>query len=973
MIRRPPRSTLSSSSAASDVYKRQVFEHGGDLSGLISDSDDEYESNRRYRKKHPKKKRAERNKRAASYVSADRQSVATGSAVGAGWLNRRASTQGPAPARQPSVCIVAEDGGNMRRESSAIHGGRRESSFGLMGEGGIRRSSIATTAQSEESMFATMDEPTTPKSRASARIKRKKEDAMMAHFYRHEQRVLLRQRVGLLIDPIDATNSFVKGDPRAPMCLVGITVDGAPVAGIANRVFLKDEGNQIPTPASAPPSPPSAPAQQQQQPGSSQSGEDGKSPQLPRDPPASPPKRKGGITFAEGTELHEASPSPPRAAHIAKKAFFRPPPSDGISLPMRLIDQNDDHDASREDRQQSGKHGTCVTVRVNPAGILSNPNGALSYSLHYMDGSFINFLVLNGNLIYADEAALIDGKYNEALSVLREREVNKFNRQRRASASSSSPNRNTMSTVDPLSHGSTARRQSDAFDGAENNNTEMAELGGTLSATGVNIPSLNLLQAKKVKKAEDLSSEEDEQENAASLKKLFDVFGNVADATMVSDGFSELGHSIRREIRRLAAKYESQGVIFDDSAWGGKYDMMLLEKLLLHIVHSNTIKPDVLRTLTGSIEPFEGSTAAGAGNKVLMVAEGDVDSFFATSGSLKKWDTCAPHAFLRCLGGDVVDHAGASIFYPTPEYARLAVERAREQAAFASLVLSADEPGVEGRATAAKAKQANLAPGDRPPVEIRVKQAEKRAEFAAFEAFTMAADASSTGGEDDEEGEDKDVDDNKDTVAPSPVAREPEDDSEPLADTESKSDEKDPESAHGPLSPPSLVIKTNAKFSESTLLTDETKRAHEATAAQEEVPHLLSSLRRRRNSAVGGQTEMDAITYYDPIALPKGAIALRGHFVKSIVLRRLAALEIDTEWDVAGGSPVLTSHVSATYDSAGQMLTARGQGRLHTVRARIDDDKLKALQEQQAQEKAEEELAAAQERTIEDKCCCTVS
>eukprot|EP00658_Telonema_sp_P-2_P004038 TRINITY_DN11511_c0_g2_i6.p2 TRINITY_DN11511_c0_g2~~TRINITY_DN11511_c0_g2_i6.p2 ORF type:complete len:119 (+),score=27.83 TRINITY_DN11511_c0_g2_i6:417-773(+) len=118
---------------------------------------------------------------------------------------------------------------------------------------------------------------------------------------------------------------------------------------------------------------------------------------------------------------------------------------------------------------------------------------------------------------------------------------------------------------------------------------------------------------------------------------------------------------------------------------------------------------------------------------------------------------------------------------------------------------------------------------------------------------------------------------------------------------------------------------------------------------------------------------MDAITYYDPIALPKGAIALRGHFVKSIVLRRLAALEIDTEWDVAGGSPVLTSHVSATYDSAGQMLTARGQGRLHTVRARIDDDKLKALQEQQAQEKAEEELAAAQERTIEDKCCCTVS
>src|SRR5674536_22903 len=35
MIRRPPRSTLSSSSAASDVYKRQVRRHEGVGDGLI--------------------------------------------------------------------------------------------------------------------------------------------------------------------------------------------------------------------------------------------------------------------------------------------------------------------------------------------------------------------------------------------------------------------------------------------------------------------------------------------------------------------------------------------------------------------------------------------------------------------------------------------------------------------------------------------------------------------------------------------------------------------------------------------------------------------------------------------------------------------------------------------------------------------------------------------------------------------------
>eukprot|EP00658_Telonema_sp_P-2_P057517 TRINITY_DN45969_c0_g1_i1.p1 TRINITY_DN45969_c0_g1~~TRINITY_DN45969_c0_g1_i1.p1 ORF type:complete len:136 (+),score=26.41 TRINITY_DN45969_c0_g1_i1:127-534(+) len=38
MIRRPPRSTLSSSSAASDVYKRQVQEFGCDVNALSDSS-----------------------------------------------------------------------------------------------------------------------------------------------------------------------------------------------------------------------------------------------------------------------------------------------------------------------------------------------------------------------------------------------------------------------------------------------------------------------------------------------------------------------------------------------------------------------------------------------------------------------------------------------------------------------------------------------------------------------------------------------------------------------------------------------------------------------------------------------------------------------------------------------------------------------------------------------------------------------
>ncbi|KAG8343864.1 putative inositol polyphosphate 1-phosphatase [Trypanosoma vivax] len=47
----------------------------------------------------------------------------------------------------------------------------------------------------------------------------------------------LRQRVGVFIDPIDATNCFVDGSWDAPLTLVGITLDGVPVAGVVNRIF----------------------------------------------------------------------------------------------------------------------------------------------------------------------------------------------------------------------------------------------------------------------------------------------------------------------------------------------------------------------------------------------------------------------------------------------------------------------------------------------------------------------------------------------------------------------------------------------------------------------------------------------------------------------------------------------------------------------------------------------------------------
>ncbi|XP_036415519.1 inositol polyphosphate 1-phosphatase [Colossoma macropomum] len=47
--------------------------------------------------------------------------------------------------------------------------------------------------------------------------------------------------------------------------------------------------------------------------------------------------------------------------------------------------------------------------------------------------------------------------------------------------------------------------------------------------------------------------------------------------------------------------------------------------------------------------------ASGAGYKILCVIQGLVDVYVLSEGSTFKWDSCAPHALLRALGGGVSD------------------------------------------------------------------------------------------------------------------------------------------------------------------------------------------------------------------------------------------------------------------------------------------------------------------------------
>ncbi|XP_034487106.1 inositol polyphosphate 1-phosphatase [Drosophila innubila] len=54
---------------------------------------------------------------------------------------------------------------------------------------------------------------------------------------------------------------------------------------------------------------------------------------------------------------------------------------------------------------------------------------------------------------------------------------------------------------------------------------------------------------------------------------------------------------------------------------------------------------------------YELAFSAGAGHKALKVISNDANVYMLSKGSTFRWDTCAPQAILRALGGDVLDYA----------------------------------------------------------------------------------------------------------------------------------------------------------------------------------------------------------------------------------------------------------------------------------------------------------------------------
>ncbi|XP_070759233.1 inositol polyphosphate 1-phosphatase isoform X1 [Enoplosus armatus] len=75
----------------------------------------------------------------------------------------------------------------------------------------------------------------------------------------------------------------------------------------------------------------------------------------------------------------------------------------------------------------------------------------------------------------------------------------------------------------------------------------------------------------------------------------------------------------------------------------------------LSVVLSSSEKQVVKEALTTLCGPDKLMYASGAGYKILCVIQGLTDVYVLSEGSTFKWDSCAPHALLRALGGGVVD------------------------------------------------------------------------------------------------------------------------------------------------------------------------------------------------------------------------------------------------------------------------------------------------------------------------------
>lgn len=81
------------------------------------------------------------------------------------------------------------------------------------------------------------------------------------------------------------------------------------------------------------------------------------------------------------------------------------------------------------------------------------------------------------------------------------------------------------------------------------------------------------------------------------------------------------------------------------------------------VVTTRSHETEAVRNAIAACEPTEVVRVGGAGHKVLLLIEGKAHAYIFASPGCKKWDTCAPEAVLRAMGGMLTDVHGNDYQY----------------------------------------------------------------------------------------------------------------------------------------------------------------------------------------------------------------------------------------------------------------------------------------------------------------------
>lgn len=81
------------------------------------------------------------------------------------------------------------------------------------------------------------------------------------------------------------------------------------------------------------------------------------------------------------------------------------------------------------------------------------------------------------------------------------------------------------------------------------------------------------------------------------------------------------------------------------------------------VVTTRSHETEGVRNAIAACQPTSVVKVGGAGHKVLLLIEGKAHAYIFASPGCKKWDTCAPEAVLRAIGGTLTDIHGSVYRY----------------------------------------------------------------------------------------------------------------------------------------------------------------------------------------------------------------------------------------------------------------------------------------------------------------------